>query len=55
LKKIWQAMGIPPWRRGMLPLVHIGSRIAYVGDVGVSGSFFAEDGEKSWQVVWTRE
>jgi tRNA(Ile)-lysidine synthase len=55
LKKIWQAMGIPPWRRGLLPLVHVGSRIAYVGDVGVSGSFFAEDGEKSWQVVWTRE
>ena len=55
LKKIWQAMGIPPWRRGLVPLVHVGSRIAYVGDVGVSGSFFAEDGEKSWKVAWTRE
>jgi tRNA(Ile)-lysidine synthetase-like protein len=32
LKKLWQSLKVPPWKRGEVPLIYAGSRLIAVGD-----------------------
>lgn len=55
LKKLLQERGIPPWMRGRLPLVYVGSELAWVAGVGFSEAAAAGSGEPGWVPEWTPE
>jgi tRNA(Ile)-lysidine synthase len=54
LKKMLQAAGVPPWRRGRLPLIYSDDRLAAVGDLWVAEEFAASDAEDALRIVWSR-
>ena len=53
LKKRFQALGIPPWERGRIPLVHAGDVLAAIGSVWINPRLRAAPGSPGWRVVWT--
>ena len=42
LKNLFQEAGIPPWERGVMPLVYLNDTLAAVGDKWISAAFFCE-------------
>jgi tRNA(Ile)-lysidine synthase len=52
LKNLFQAAGIPPWARDVLPLVFVGDRLAGVPGVAVDVEFAAPQGEPGWHLEW---
>lgn len=52
LKKLFQEQGIPPWERGILPLICIDGDLAAVADLWVCEPFAARGGEDGWLVSW---
>ena len=54
LKDLLREAGIPPWRRGRVPLVYVNGQLALVVGVCVAADFAAAPGEPSWVVSWTR-
>ena len=53
LKKRFQALGIPPWERGGIPLVYCGHDLAAVGSAWINPRLAAAPGTPGWRVVWT--
>ena len=53
LKKRFQALGIPPWERGRVPLVYAGDVLAAIGSEWTNPRLHAEPGSPGWRVVWT--
>lgn len=53
LKKRFQALGIPPWERGHIPLVYVGDVLAAIGSVWINPRLSASAGTPGWRVVWT--
>jgi tRNA(Ile)-lysidine synthase len=43
-----------PWMRGRIPLLYAGERLAAVADLWTEADFAARDGERGWQVRWSR-
>jgi len=52
LKKLLQEAGVPPWRRGRLPLVYVGEELAAVADLWIAAGFEAADGALGWRLEW---
>jgi tRNA(Ile)-lysidine synthase len=54
VKHLLQALGVPPWERGLLPLVYLGERLVAVADLVVDGGFAARAGEAGLRLAWRR-
>ena len=54
LKKLFQESGIPPWERGRIPLVYIGTELAAVADLWVCDPFSAGPDEPGFTIRWDR-
>jgi tRNA(Ile)-lysidine synthase len=54
LKKLFQEYGIPPWERGRIPLVYIGTELAGVADLWVCEPFTAGPDEPGYAIHWDR-
>jgi len=54
LKHWWQELGVPPWERGLIPLVFIDGRLAAVADLWVCEPFTAAPGVAAISLIWTR-
>lgn len=52
LKKLFQQQGVPPWERGVLPLIYIDGKLAAVADLWVCEPFAAREGERGWLLLW---
>ena len=52
LKNLFQERGVPPWRRGCLPLVYCGESLVFVPGIGDACEFQAEPGEAGLIVTW---
>lgn len=52
LKKLLQDADILPWRRSHLPLIHVGDKLAAVGDLWIAQEFAAHAGEAAMKVTW---
>lgn len=55
LQTLFQSLGIPPWERGLVPLVYVGSELAAVADLRVCSRFAAREGEPALEIRWERE
>lgn len=54
LKHWWQELGVPPWERGLIPLVFIEGRLAAVADLWVCEPFAARPGRAAVSLIWDR-
>ncbi len=52
LKHLFQQHRIPPWERGLIPLIYIGDQLAAVAGFWVCEPFVAQAGEPSWEIDW---
>ena len=52
LRDLWQEAGIPPWRRGRVPLVHRGDTLLAVGDYWLSEDGAAWLGGQGLRIAW---
>ena len=52
LKNLWQEARIPEWRRGRLPLLFVGDKLAFVAGIGVASAFQARTGEPGIEPDW---
>jgi tRNA(Ile)-lysidine synthase len=52
LKNLFQENGVPPWRRGRLPLLYCGERLVAVPGIGDACEFRAQAGEAGLIVTW---
>ena len=50
-----QESGLPPWRRGGLPLVYAGDSLAAVADRWVAAEFAAAGETPGWRLEWLPE
>jgi tRNA(Ile)-lysidine synthase len=54
LKKLFQEAGVPPWERGRIPLVYVGTELAAVADLWVCEPFNAGTDEPGFTIHWDR-
>ena len=54
VKHLLQALGVPPWERGLLPLVYLDERLVAVADLVVDGDFAARADEAGLRLAWRR-
>jgi len=52
LKKLLQEAGVPPWRRGRLPLIYLDGRLAAVAGLFVCEPYWAPEGTPAWALFW---
>jgi tRNA(Ile)-lysidine synthase len=52
LKKLLQDSNILPWWRNRVPLIHVGGKLAAVGDLWISDEFAARAGEAGVSIIW---
>jgi len=52
LRKLLQEAAMPPWERERLPLLWCGSRLAWVGGMGVDTACACSPNEEGMSVVW---
>ncbi|MEO3740729.1 tRNA lysidine(34) synthetase TilS [Kosakonia sp. WA-90] len=52
LKKIWQELGVPPWRRDTTPLLFYGETLIAAAEVFVTQAGIKEAGQNGVQLVW---
>ncbi len=52
VKKLCQEQGIPPWERDRLPMLYVGSQLAWVGHLGTDCAFQAKAGEPGLLIAW---
>jgi len=45
---------VPPWERGLLPLVYLDERLVAVADLVVDGDFAARADEAGLRLAWRR-
>ena len=53
LKDLMQEYGVPPWERGLLPLVFVGDRLACAPGLFVCDPFAEEEEAPAWRIEWT--
>lgn len=54
VKELLRVHRVPPWERGMVPLLWAGDELAAVPGVGVDERFAATAGEPGWRLAWER-
>ncbi|CAG7857369.1 bifunctional protein TilS/HprT [biofilm metagenome] len=42
LRKLFQEAGVPPWERGLIPLVYLDGKLAAVGELWIAAGFFSK-------------
>ena len=52
LRNLLQEGGIPPWERDRLPYLWCGTRLVWVGGLGVDADFACAEGEAGLRLVW---
>ncbi len=52
LKNLFQEAGVPPWRRGRLPLLYAGGRLVWVPGLGVDAAFASAPGAAGILPEW---
>jgi len=52
VKKLMQEAGIPPWRRGRLPLIYVDGELAAIPGICIAEAFAAGGGEKGIEPQW---
>ncbi len=52
LKKIFQELDIPVWRRDQVPLIYVDDEIVAVADFFICEGYQAGAGESGWQIEW---
>jgi tRNA(Ile)-lysidine synthase len=52
LKKWFQELDVPPWRRAETPMLRVDGRLAWVAGLGVDVAFQAAPGEAGWLISW---
>lgn len=52
VKKLFQALGVPPWLRDRVPLIWVGETLAAVADLHTCAPFHAATGETGIACVW---
>ena len=52
LKDLFQELGVPPWERGLRPLVFAGGRLAAVPGLFLCDPFAACGNEPAWRIEW---
>jgi len=50
LKKLYQERGIPPWQRGMIPLIYIDKQLAAVANLWISADYFSINKEPCYKI-----
>lgn len=51
LKKLFQEAAIPPWERGLIPLVYLGGKLAAVGEHWISAEFYSDKQESCVRII----
>lgn len=51
LKKLFQEAAIPPWERGLIPLVYLGGKLAAVGEHWISAEFYSDKQESCIRII----
>lgn len=54
IKKLWQALGIPPWQRERIPLLYYNQMLVCAPGLFVTREGAAAD-EHGWQAVWRKQ
>jgi len=52
LKKLCQERAIPPWERDRLPLLYVGTQLAWVAGLGTDCAYQAASGEAGLVIAW---
>lgn len=52
VKKLLQQAGVPPWRRGLLPLLRVQGQLAAIPGIGVCEAFAAGPGEAGYRLMF---
>ncbi len=52
LKKLFQAVAVPPWERNRIPLIYVDNHLAAVAGLWVFAPFVAEPSEPGWELLW---
>lgn len=52
LKKLCQERAIPPWQRDRLPMLYVGTELAWVAGLGTDCAFQAAAGEPGLLIAW---
>lgn len=52
LKDLWQMAGVPPWRRGSLPLLLAGERLVWAAGIGGEAALACPPGEPGVVLDW---
>jgi tRNA(Ile)-lysidine synthase len=52
LRKLFQEAGVPPWRRGRMPMLHCGRNLIAVPGLAVDPAWQAPADEGGWQLIW---
>lgn len=52
LRNLLQESGVPPWERGLIPLLWLGDRLVWVGGLGVDAGVACAPGEYGVLPVW---
>jgi len=55
LKKLFQEAGVPPWRRGRIPLLYVGDELAAVAGMWVCEPFQAGAQEPGYRIHWAEQ
>ncbi|MCC5873951.1 MAG: tRNA lysidine(34) synthetase TilS [Gammaproteobacteria bacterium] len=55
LKGLLQEAAVPPWERGRLPLLYVGSELVAIADLYIAQGWQAGAGETGWRVAWQPE
>ena len=52
LKKLFQAQGIPPWRRDRIPLLYLENKLIAVSNLWIDSLYAASATEAGWKIEW---
>lgn len=50
LKKLWQQWQVPPWQRGLVPLLYIDNELAAVVGFAISDHYFSQDSVNTYRI-----
>ena len=52
LKNLLREAAIPPWQREMLPLVYVGTELAWAAGIGAGHDFLVKADAPGWLISW---
>ncbi len=53
LKKLFQAVGLPPWQRRWVPFIYINEQLAMVVGLWTAAEFIAGEHDPGWDISWS--